>query len=451
MSDRRFEVVLREVARAGGGEAELYVARSRARGYEAREGRLDTIAFSDTLVLGLRLFRGNRMGFSYGFAGDDADLARMAREAAFCLESSDPDDAYGLPDAEPFTGDAVSGSRAPALFDPAWESVAEEEKGEFARSLEAAVLARDPRMKRVRTAALRDAVAEVSLRNSRGVSLERRETRCFAHVETVAEDGGEGQTGYGFGFARSLRGLSVAEISAEGADRALRMLGAARPKTGAYRAVIENGAAADLLDVLCPSFLAPQVAKGKSMLAGKVGAAVASEAVSIADDPLDPEGSGAEPFDGEGVPARRRELVSCGVLRGYLADAFWGRKIGSGTTGACRRPGAKQPPAVGASNLRFSPGSLSFDALLAAAGDGILLTEFLGIHTADPVSGDFSVGASGIRIAGGALAEPLRGFAVSGNILDLLRKVEAAGSDFRWFGSTGSPSLLVSRIAVGGD
>ena len=100
MSDRSFEVVLREVARRGGGEAELYAARSRARRYEAREGRLDAISFSDTLTLGLRVFRGNRMGFSYGFLGDDADLARMAEEAAFCAESSDPDDAYGLPDID---------------------------------------------------------------------------------------------------------------------------------------------------------------------------------------------------------------------------------------------------------------------------------------------------------------------------------------------------------------
>ena len=451
MSDRRFEVVLREVGRLGGGDAELHVVRSRARGYEAREGRLDTIAFSDTLSLGLRVFRGNRMGFSYGFLGDDADLARMAEEAAFCAESSDPDDAYGLPDAASLPPDAGFRPPDPGLFDPARESVTEEEKGEFARSLEAGALARDPRMKRVRTAALHDTVNELSLRNSRGVSLELRESRCFAHVETVAEDGGEGQTGYGFGFARSLRGLSAAPISGEGAERALRMLGAVRPKTGNYRAVIENGAVVELLEVLAPAFLAPQVAKGKSMLAGKVGVRVASGAVSVADDPLDPAGSGAAPFDGEGTPARRRELISGGVLRGYLADAFWGRKIGTGTTGACRRPGAKQPPAVGASNLCVSPGTLSFDGLLAAAGDGILLTEFLGIHTADPVSGDFSVGASGIRIEGGKLAGPLHGFAVSGNVLDLLGKVESAGSDFRWFGSVGAPSLLVGRIAVGGD
>ena len=118
MSDRRFEVVLREVGRQGGGDAELHVVRSRARGYEAREGRLDTIAFSDTLSLGLRVFRGNRMGFSYGFLGDDADLARMAEEASFCAESSDPDDAYGLPDAASLPPDAgfarpIPGSSTP--------------------------------------------------------------------------------------------------------------------------------------------------------------------------------------------------------------------------------------------------------------------------------------------------------------------------------------------------
>jgi PmbA protein len=440
----RFDGVLREVARRGGGEAELHAVRSRVRRYEAREGRLDAIALSDTLSLGLRVFRGSRMGFSYGFRGDEADLARMVEEAVFCAEASDPDDAYGLP---------PDGGPAPelALFDPAFDDVPEEEKGEFARALEAMALARDPRMKRVRTAALEETVAEVTLENSRGRAFRRRESRCVAHVETVAEENGEGQTGYGFGFARSLGGLDAAGIAGEGADRALRMLGSVRPKTGAYTAVLENVASAELLEVLVPSFLASQVAKGKSMLAGKIGRRLAAESVTVADDPLDPDGAGAEPFDGEGTPGRRRELISAGILRGFLADAFWGRKIGTGTTGSCRRPGAKQPPAVGVSNLCIAPGTVSPDALIGAAGNGILLTEFLGIHTADPVSGDFSVGASGIRISNGALDGPLHGFAVSGNILALLATVEGAGGDFRWFGNIGTPSLLVGRISVGGD
>ncbi len=444
MSDARFDVVLREVARRGGGDAELYAERTRTRRYEAREGRLDGIAFADTLALGLRVFRDGRMGFSYGFRGDGSDLARMVEEAVFCAGASDPDGSYGLPEAAgPFP--------ELRLYDPAAETVREEEKGEFARRLEADVLARDPRMKRVRSAVLQETVAQVSIMNSRGLSGDRRESRYSAHVETVAEEGGEGQTGDGFGFARSLGGLDAGAIVEEGAQRALRMLGAVRPETGKYRAVIENGAAAELLQVLAPSFLASQVVKGKSMLAGKAGQGVAAEAVTIADDPLSAAGSAAEPFDAEGTPARTLELLAAGELRGFLADAYWGRKLGTGSTGACRRPSAKSPPTVGASNLCIRPGKLPLAALCEAAGDGILLTEFLGIHTADSISGDFSVGASGIRIARGRLSGPLRGFAVSGNLLAILGEVDAAGSDFRWFGSLGTPSLLVGGIMVGGD
>lgn len=444
MAERRFDAVLRAVAGRGGGDAELYVATARTRRYEAREGRLDGIFFSDTLSLGLRVFREGRMGFSYGFRGDNADLGRMVEEALFCADASDPDDAYGLPDA---------GGAHPsiALFDPSCETVTEEEKGEFARTLESMTLARDPRMKRVRSASFHETVGSVEIRNSRGAFGERRDSRCTAWVDGVAEEGAEGQTGYGFGFARSLRGLAAGDIAGEAAERALRMLGAVRPASGEYRVVLENGAAAELLEVLVPSLLASQVAKGKSMFAGRVGEQVAAGCVTVADDPLDPQGVGAEPFDGEGTASRSRELLSGGTLRGFLADAFWGRKLGTGTTGACRRPGPKQPPTVGISNLRIAPGEVPLAGLCEAAGDGILLTEFLGIHTADPVSGDFSVGASGIRIAGGRPAVPLHGFAVSGNVLGLLRAVEAVGSDFRWFGNVGAPSLLVSGIAVGGD
>jgi PmbA protein len=444
VAEGRFDAILREIAGRGGGDAELYVATARTRRYEAREGRLDGIFLSDTLALGLRVFRGGRMGFSYGFRGDDADLARMVEEALFCADASDPDGAYGLPDAE---GPCPSVS----LFDPSCESVPGEEKEEFVRSLESLSLARDPRMKRVRSASLHETRGSVEIRNSRGLAVARRESSYAAWVDGVAEEGAEGQAGYGFGFDRTLRGLRAEAIAGEAAERALRMLGATRPASGRYRAVLENGAAAELLSVLAPSLLLSQVAKGKSLLAGKVGDRVASERVTIADDPLDPQGSGADPFDGEGTPSQCLALVADGTLKGYLADAFWGRKAGTGTTGSCRRPGPKQPPAPGISSLRVSPGVLPPAGLLDAAGDGILLTEFLGIHTADPVSGDFSVGASGIRIAGGRLAGPLHGFAVSGNVLGLLGAVEAVGSDFRWFGNVGAPSLLVQGVAVGGD
>ena len=99
----------------------------------------------------------------------------------------------------------------------------------------------------------------------------------------------------------------------------------------------------------------------------------------------------------------------------------------------------------------MAPGNRAVGQMLSDLGEGVVLTEFLGIHTADPVSGDFSVGASGIRFEGGREKGPVRGFAVSGNVLSLLRDVVAVGDDFRWFGRTGCPSLAVAGVEIGGS
>jgi PmbA protein len=448
--DRLFDIVEQEVSRRGGGEAELWVNRGRVRRYEASDGGIDAISFSDTLSLGVRVFRDGRMGFSYGFGESEDDVRRTVGAAIFCADASDRDDACGLPE-KGLDGPATPGGPVePLLFDPSSEEVGEQEKADFARDLESRTLAVDPRMKRVRTASLLETVAEVRIRNSRGLTGAQRESWYFASVTSVAEEGIEGQTGYGFGFARRFSDLRLDEIAQESGRKALRMLKSRPMSTGRFKAILENEAAADLLEVLAPSFLAPQVAKGKSMLAGKIGQYVASAVVEVVDDPLDPEGTGATAFDGEGVPSRRNVLVRNGELASFLSDTFWGRKIGTGTTASLRRPAAKVPPTVGTGGLRVTAGSRTRKQMLSELGNGVVLTEFLGIHTADPVSGDFSVGATGIRFNGGEEKEPVRGFAVSGNVLSLLRDVVTVGNDFRWFGRTGSPSLAVAGLEIGG-
>jgi PmbA protein len=448
--ERLFTLVEREVSRRGGGEAELWMRRARARRYEARDGGIDSISFTETLSLGVRVFRDERVGFSFGFGEGEDGIRRTVEAAIFCADASDRDDAHGLPDIGRPGSPARGGTGEPLLFDPACERVGEGEKADFARELEVLALSLDPRMKRVRAASLTETVADVRFLNSRGQGGTQRESAYLASVESVAEEGAEGQTGYGFGFARRFSDLRPDMIAQESGRRALRMLKGRHLPTGRLAAILENEAAADLLEVLAPSFLAPNVAKGKSMFAGKIGRPVASSLVEMADDPLDPEGTGAAVFDGEGVPSRRSVLVRNGTLEMYLSDSFWGRKIGTGTTASLRRPGPKLPPAVGTAGLCVTKGDRTVRQMLSDLGSGVILVEFLGIHTADPVSGDFSVGASGIRFEGGEEREPVRGFAVSGNVLSLLRDVVAVGDDFRWFGGTGCPSLAVSGIEIGG-
>ncbi|MBI5577241.1 MAG: TldD/PmbA family protein [Deltaproteobacteria bacterium] len=439
-----FGLVARETARRGGGAAELCVVRERTRRYDSRSGGIDSLSFSDTLSLGIRVFRDGRMGFSYGFRAGDDEIVRMVEAALFSAASADPDPANGLPGGD-------GGFPELSLHDPECEGVGEREKAEFAVRMERDALSRDPRMKRVRTATLVETVGETAFRNSAGRFGAARESRYAAWIEAVAEDGAEGQTGYGYGFSRRFSGLDAGDIAVEAAGKALRMLGPQRLQTGRYAAILENAVAAELLEVLAPSFLASNVVKGRSILSGKIGNTVASEIVHICDDPLDPSGSGAAKFDAEGTPCRRNVLVQGGVLRGFLADSFWGKKLGTGTTASLRRTSPKVPPAVGISNLRISAGDRTLAEMMRNLGTGVLVTELLGIHTADPVSGDFSVGAAGIRFDEGEEREPVRGFAVSGNVLSLLSKVTDAGSDFRWFGNAGAPSLAISCIEVGGE
>ena len=444
MPEALFGLVDREVARRGGGQAEMCVSRERVRRYDARCGEIDSLSLSDTVSIGVRVFRDGRSGFSYGFRESGDEVRRMVEAAIFNAGPTDADPACGLPDeSQEFP--------APSLYDPSWEGVGDREKAEFAIGLERNTLSLDPRMKRVRSASLMESVGEVIIWNSAGRSGAARESKYSAWVESIAEEGTEGQTGSGYGFSRRFDSLSSRAVAAEAAGKAIRMLGARPLRTGRYAAILENAAAAELLEVLAPSFLASNVAKGRSILAGLLGKAVASPVLRICDDPLDASGSGAAAFDGEGTACRRNVLVEGGVLKGFLADAFWGRKLGTGTTGSSRRMSPKMPPMVGISNLRVDPGRKTLEEMMRDMGTGLLITEFLGIHTADAVSGDFSVGASGIRFEGGEEREPVRGFAVSGNILSLLSKVVDAGSDFRWFGNVGSPSLSVSEIEVGGE
>jgi PmbA protein len=363
MNEDLFGLVEREVARRGGGQAELYLVRERTRRYEARGGGIDSLSFADVLSLGLRVFRNGRMGFSFGFRESGEEIARMVEAAFFGADASDADPAYGLPAPD-------GGYPQPALYDAAWEAVPDGGKAEFAAELERRTLAFDPRMKRVRSASLKETVAEVAFRNSAGRAGAWKASHYCAHVESVAEQGEEGQTGYGFGYGRRFADLDAGAIAEEAGGRAIRMLGARRLPTGRYAAVLENSAAAELLEVLAPSLLASHVAKGKSMLAGKRGKMVASPGIEVSDDPLDPQGSGAQAFDGEGVPCRRNVLVEGGVLKGYLADSFWGRRLGTGTTASCRRSGPKAPPGVGISNLRIAPGGRTQEELLERADRG---------------------------------------------------------------------------------
>ena len=188
------------------------------------------------------------------------------------------------------------------------------------------------------------------------------------------------------------------------------------------------------------------------MLATLVDQTVGSAAVTLVDDGRLLEGQSAAPFDDEGVPTARKVLVDRGVLRGFLHNTRTATKAGSESTGNASRGGYRTVPGVSPSNLFFSPGGSSPEDVLRQAGRAVYVQEVSGLHSgANPVSGEFSVGAVGLRLEGGALGEPLREMTIASTLLDVLKGITALGSDLRFLlGGLGSPTVLVGEMTVGG-
>jgi PmbA protein len=156
------------------------------------------------------------------------------------------------------------------------------------------------------------------------------------------------------------------------------------------------------------------------------------------------------PFDGEGVESQKTPVVISGKVRGFLYDFYWASREGGRSTGNSAREGIKAPPSLGISNLYIEGGDRPFSDLLADLHNGIVIEEVMGIHTANPISGDFSLGAAGFWAERGRPVHPVKGIAISGNVLDLFKSIEEVGADFRFTGKLGSSSLRTSKLAISG-
>jgi PmbA protein len=324
----------------------------------------------------------------------------------------------------------------------------------LALTVERTALAADPRVVGVETVVYADASERVAIASSAGVAGEYESSDCFAYLQALAAGDGGRETGLGFGLARGPDDLDPEAIGIEGADRATAMIGASKPVSRSCPVVLDPTVAASFAGLIGGALSAAAVQRGRSPFAGRLGEKLASEALVLHDDGRDPGGSASAPFDGEGTPRRRTSLIEGGRLRAFLYDTYTANREGGSSTGNAARHGYRSLPSVSASNLIVGAGSHSFAELLAEAGDGVFVTDVAGLHSGvNPVTGVFSVGASGRAIRDGELAEPLREFTIASDLVSMLGTVSAAGAEARWVpfgGSVRTPPLLIGAMSVSG-
>jgi PmbA protein len=427
-------------------KVEAYAEEGRQTEVSALRGEVEGMTFAESRGLGVRVIRDGRLGYAWA-ADPTIDEAQeavwRARDNAALAE---PDEHNGLPDAEPF-------APMPEIYREDSAAVPADDKVRMALDLERYAVSRDPRVTKVDLAQVGDAVSRAAIASTTGVDVEYARTDAWVVVVTLAVEGDETQTGFSFTITRGLDALSWEPVADEAVDRAVAMLGAAKPATAKVPVVLDPFAASSFLGVLAGALNAENVLKGRSLFAEMVGQNVGSSAFTLVDDGRRLDGPGACPFDSEGVPSGRTELFTAGTLNGFLHDTYTARRSANGqrSTGNAKRGGYRSTPGVGTSNFFVDAGELSFDELLAKADGGVLIREVSGVHSgANPISGEFSVGATGLRISGGATGEPLREMTIASTIPEMLKSVAGVGSDLRFFSSVGTPSILIGEMTLAG-
>ena len=430
-----------------GEEVEAYAGSSRKAEVRARRGEVDALSASESRGVGVRVVVGGRLGYAWAADPSEAEARELLEAARAGAEHSTPDDANGLPDAAP-------AEDVPGLYRPAVAQLASEDKVALALDLErAAVSARDE-VRKVEDVVYADVVSRVAIVSTKGVDSSYERTDCWCIVSALAERDGETQSGFSFRVAREPGELEWREAATEAAERGARLLGGRKPKTERLPVVLDPWAAASFLGVLASGLSAEEVQKGRSLLAGMVGQQVASKTVSLIDDGRLDDGPASAPFDDEGVPTGRMPVIENGVLRGFLHNARTARREGVSSTGNASRPSYHGVPGVSPTNLFVEPGTAGPEEILRQAGRAVYVQEVSGVHSgANPVSGEFSVGATGLLVEDGELRDPLREMTIASTIPEVLQAIVAAGSDLRFFpggGAIGTPTLLVGEMTVAG-
>lgn len=430
--------------------AEAFVSVSRSRKAKVQNGALEDLTVSKRGGLGVRVIRAGAKGFQTGLATTTdltaADFRHLFAQAweLSALGDEDP----WLRQADPSGTDDL-----PSRFDAAVEAITPEQRIAWALDLEAQARRASAKVAAVRESAWSDGSGASLLLTQKGVRTPDVWSSCSAAIELAVADGDERQAASHWDVSRHP-GLDLSAIGAEAALKGERKLNPQRLPAGRYPVVLHPEVAVDLLGIVAGMLDAESVLKQRSLFAGKLGDLIASPLLTLVDDGRLAEASGrpalgTEPWDAEGLPTRRNVLIEDGVLKTYLHTLKTAAEMGMAPTASAGRGFGSQP---GATTFNLFPlaGDVATEALYRMVGNGVLITEIMGLHTVDPVSGDLSVGASGLRIRDGLLAEPVDKLTFAGNLRDFLTRIVAVGSDLRWYGSSAGLSILLEDISLGG-
>ncbi len=435
------------VARAKPGEAvEAVVTWSRETEARAYDGEVEAFTSAESAGIGIRVVSDHRAGFAWAGTFDPSAVADALDEARDNASFATPDEFAGLPEPDGVAVPAID------VYDERLESASTASKIAMAIELEAAILGADPRISGIESVEYADESSCAAVVSTAGIRTSSVETACSLVAYVLASDGDDTTSGFGFSVGRHPGDLDPGAVTADAVERAVRMLGAKPARSERLTVVLDPWVTAQLLGIVAGVFAGDAVLKGRSLVAGRLGETVASPLVTLVDDPTDVRAWGATETDGEGLATRPTTLIEGGVASAFLHDSYTGRALAAASTGSAVRYGFKSTPSPGPQAVHLVPGARDARQIWADVGDGLLIQEVSGMHSGvNPVSGDFSTGAEGVRIRGGEPAESVREVTIASTLQRMLSEVVAVGSDLEHFPmDAAGVTLAIADVTLSG-
>ncbi len=429
--------------RAGADAADAVYSGQSSEGVQVRLGLLEDVERSESEHLDLRVFAGRRSASIGSSDLSDAALRELA-DRAVAMAQAAPEDAFaGLAPAQ-----LLMQGPLPALDLNDNHELGPAALRELAAECEDAARA----VSGVTNSEGGGASAgthSFALVTSHGFSGAFGGTSRMVQASVIAGQGSDMQRDYAYRSAHHFADLlSPLQIGQQAGERAVARLNPGRLNSGPMPVVFDPRVGGSLIGHLAGAISGNAIARRASFLLGQDLGQVFARGITIADDPLRVRGLSSRPFDGEGLATAPREFVSDGRLTGWLMDSAAARQLGAVPTGHAVR-GAGGAPGVGASNLHLAAGTLSVAELIADIADGVLITELIG-QGVNGITGDYSRGASGLRIVRGEIAGPVAAFTIAGNLRDMFAAIIPA-NDLEWYRGVNVPTIRVDGMMVAGD
>jgi len=434
----RLELANWAVARAkkaGADDVAVNIVNQRDIEVEYRDNQLDKLKESTQNSLSLSIYANQRYSSHTTNDIKKETLSGFIAEAVAMTKYLSEDPYRLLPDPKYYAGQKDIDLE---LIDPTYSKVTSEKRVKIAKEIQDITLGLSDKIISC-TAYYSDSSYDTVKVHSNGFEGTRQGTSFSSGVDVTVKDGDRGRPeDWDWRTVRFFKDLAAPEILAQTAvSRALDKIGQAKMASGTYDMVVENRAVGRILGSLTGPMRASSLQQKSSFLEGKLNQKIASDKLTVIDEPFIKAGLGSQIFDGEGMATKRRVMIDKGVLKSYYVDNYYGRKLGM------------EPTIASSTNTVFEYGTRSPEEMIKDIKKGFLITDFIGGNS-NSTTGDFSFGIIGKYVENGIIIQPVNEMNISGNLVEFWNQLAEVGNDPYIYSSTRRPSLYFKDVQFSG-